>query len=190
MSEDEEEIEQKESWKANQQRLKEMERDDNEADFEIENISRNDSIAINLINEEQSKRDREKAHLEKKQMQLEKLKKKEEEEKDFIETVENIIAHLKFEQPFEFSYKLSTRKRELVHQLATKHNIFHESSGEGKLRKITIKKLIVPETVDGDNAATPTLLIENNSVDELTSVFKKRCGLRTPSKRKTTKKFI
>jgi polysaccharide pyruvyl transferase WcaK-like protein len=96
MSEDEEEIEQRESWKANQQRLKEMERDDNEADFEIENISRNDSIAINLINEEQSKRDREKAHLEKKQMQLEKLKKKEEEEKDFIETVENIIANLQF----------------------------------------------------------------------------------------------
>ena len=75
------------------------------------------------------------------------------------------------------------------HKFCTKNNILHQSSGEGKFSKITIKKLIIPETVDEFNADTPTLSILNNSVEELTSVFKKRCGIRTPSKKTTTKKF-
>jgi chromatin segregation and condensation protein Rec8/ScpA/Scc1 (kleisin family) len=179
MSEDEEEIEQRELWKANQRRVKDTERDENEDDFVSESVSRNDSIAINQINEEQSRREREKAHIEKRRKELEKIKQQEAEEKEFEEKVGNIIANLNFEESFEFSDKLSNRKKQIVHQVATKLNIFHESYGEGNRKKLKIKKHIVPEST----------IVENKAVDDLTSIFKKRCGLCTPSKRNKPKKY-
>jgi chromatin segregation and condensation protein Rec8/ScpA/Scc1 (kleisin family) len=118
--------------------VKETERDENEDDFVSESVSRNDSIAISQINEEHSRREREKAHIEKRRKELEKIKQKEAEEKEFEEKLENIIANLNFEESFEFSDKLSNRKKQIVHQVATKLNSFHESSGEENRRKLKI----------------------------------------------------
>ena len=191
MSEDEEELLQRESWKENQRRIIETRKDDNEENYANENQSRNESITVIYLKEQESKVEREKAHLENKQKEREKFEKHKEETKAFEESVENIIANLNFEESYEFSVNLSTQKRQIVHQIATKHNIFHETIGKGKLRQIRIKKLITPEP-DSEpyqvevSAAT---VIVNNNIDDLSSGLKTRCVLRTPSKRKPPKKY-
>jgi hypothetical protein len=84
MSEDEDEKIQRQEFIEKQ---REMRARENDEDYSIENEARNDSIAINRMNLDQTKIAREKNHL----LAQKKLIQK---KKDFEEEVENIISNL------------------------------------------------------------------------------------------------
>ena len=107
---EDEEQQQRKIWAENQRLLKEKDKNAIEDDFREEIEARNDSIALNYLLEKESAAAREKAHIEKKE-------KKREEEKAFEIKVEKIIMNLKNNDSFEFSMKLSQKKRQIIYEL-------------------------------------------------------------------------
>ena len=192
MSEDEDEKIQRQEFIEKQ---REMRARENDEDYSIENEARNDSIAINQTNLDQTKIAREKNHLLAKQKLIQK-------KKDFEEEVENIISNLAISESYTFSKKLSIKQRENVHQICSQYtDIEHVSTGDGKNRQLTITKVEIIESSDDiksndDRTRDGTIEInernvenedEDEEIEQLSKNFSRRVGLRARKPIKYTK---
>jgi hypothetical protein len=190
MSEDEDEKFQRQEFIKKQ---REMIARENDEDYSIENEARNDSIAINQTNLDQTKIAREKNHLLAKQKLIQK-------KKDFDEEVENIISNLAISESNTFSKKLSIKQREYVHQICSQYtDIEHVSIGDGKNRQLTFTRIEIIQSSDdlnsNDNRTRDGTIDtnkrnvdnEDEEIEQLSNNFSRRVGLRTRKPIKYTK---
>jgi hypothetical protein len=181
MSENENEKNQRQEFIEKQ---REMRARENYENYSIENEARNDSIAINQMNLDQTKIAREKNHLLAKQKLIQK-------KNDFEEEVENIISNLAIRESYSCSKKLSIKQREYVHQICSQYtDIENVSIGDGKNRQLTITKIEIMQSSDDlnsndDRTRDGTIYInerneeyEDEEIEQLSNNFSRRVGLR------------
>lgn len=116
-----------------------------------------------------------------------------EEDKIFMAEVNAIIEKLRNGslQEYAFSSKLNARQRRIVHEMAEKNKIEHESQGvdDNRYIKIAIKK-VVQESKPEENAVAPEPIIDAKDSVEISNNFDKLAGDNLNKKKNKNKKKI